>query len=109
MDAIVGEQAMRIDNQTGKVSQLERAKRAAKSKGESEIDKVAQDYEAVFLSQMLQHMFAGVDLDPTTDGPGEDIYKSMMVDEYGKILSRSGGIGVADHVKREMLKLQEVE
>lgn len=107
MDAIVGEQTMRIDNQTGKMSQLERAKRAAKSK--NEIDRVAEDYEAVFLSQMLQHMFAGVDLDPTADGPGEDIYKSMMVDEYGKILARSGGIGVADYVKREMLKMQEVE
>lgn len=109
MDAIVGEQAMRIENQTGKMSQLERSKRAAKAKSEAEMDKVAQDYEAVFLSQMLQHMFAGVDFDPTSDGPGKEIYKSMMVDEYGKIMARNGGIGVADYVKREMLKMQEVE
>ena len=32
----------------------------------------------------------------------------MMTEEYGKIIARSGGIGVADHVKREMLRMQEV-
>ena len=103
---------MRIQDPTSKMAELGRAKKSAmahKSVKESEIDKVAEDYEAVFLSQMLQHMFAGVDMNPESDAPGEDIYKSMMVDEYGKILARSGGIGVADYVKREMLKLQEIE
>jgi hypothetical protein len=31
-----------------------------------------------------------------------------MIDEYGKLISRSGGLGIADQVKREMLKIQEV-
>ncbi len=72
-----------------------------------EINQVAEDFEAVFLSQMLEHMFAGVDPDPMTDGVGDDIYKSMLLEEYGKIIARSGGIGIADHVKREMLRIQE--
>jgi Rod binding domain-containing protein len=31
-----------------------------------------------------------------------------MVEQYGKQISQSGGIGIADYVKRELLKLQEV-
>lgn len=74
----------------------------------SKAEKVSQDFEAVFLSQMLENMFSDVDIDPTADGPGEDTYKSMLLDEYGKIISKSGGIGVAGYVKQEMLKLQEI-
>ncbi len=77
---------------------------------EEQIDKVADDFEAVFLSQMLQHMFAGVSMNGTSgeQGAEDDIYKSLLVDEYGKAMSRAGGIGVADFVKREMLRMQEV-
>ena len=31
----------------------------------------------------------------------------MLQDEYAKLISRSGGIGIADAVLREMLKMQE--
>lgn len=74
------------------------------------IDETAQDFEAVFLSQMLEHMFEGVNTNVVTGGgEAEDIYQSMMVEEYGKIIARRGGIGLADHVKRQLLTLQEVE
>lgn len=109
-----GVQDVFIQSTDNKIAELKRAERAAKAKATSEpseIDKVAQDFEAVFLSQMLQHMFAGVDMNPLGEGKsaGDDIYKSLLLDEYGKILSKAGGLGIADHVKREMLKLQEVE
>ena len=32
----------------------------------------------------------------------------MMVEQYGKSIARSGGIGIADSVEREILKLQEI-
>ncbi len=100
---------MRIDN--ARSAALERAKEYARSRsaGEAQIDAVAEDFEAVFLSQMLQHMFKDVGKDSiTSGGQSEEMYQSLLVDEYGKMMSRAGGIGVADYVKREMLKLQEV-
>ena len=104
---------MLIQQTQSQIAQLKRAERMAKAKeaSPSEVDAAAQDFEAVFLSQMLQHLFADVDMNPLGEGDsfGEDVYKSMLIDEYGKILARSGGIGVADHVRREMLKLQEVQ
>jgi len=109
----IGETDVLVQQTQNKIAEMKRAERLAKAKAATpeEVDAAAQDFEAVFLSQMLQHMFADVDMNPLSEGksPGEDVYKSMLIDEYGKILSRAGGIGVADHVKREMLKLQEVQ
>jgi Rod binding domain-containing protein len=69
----------------------------------------AQDFEATFLSQMMSHMFAGIETDPLTGGgEAEDIYRSMMVDEYGKLIARAGGIGIADHVVRQYLAQNEI-
>jgi len=68
----------------------------------------AEDFEAVFLSEMLRPMFQNIEASaPFGGGPGEKIYRDMQVDEYGKALARSGGIGLADSVMREMIKMQE--
>lgn len=73
------------------------------------IDKAAEEFESVFLSQMMQHMFSGIETDSLFGGGNaEKIYKSMMVDEFGKVFAKNGGIGIATHVKQELLKLQEV-
>lgn len=78
-------------------------------KDASGVDAAAKDFEAVFLSQMIGHMFSDVSLDPMSEGSGgEDVYKSWMVEQYGKIIADAGGIGIADYVKRELLKAQEM-
>ena len=74
------------------------------------IDETANEFEAQFISQMLSSMYATVD---TQEGLGasdaEDVYNSMLTNEYGKIIARTGGVGVADQVKRVMIRQQEVE
>ena len=69
----------------------------------------AQDFEAVFLSQMLKPMFEGIETDGMFGGgQGEEMWRSLMVDEYGKSIAKQGGIGIADAVMRTMLEMQEV-
>lgn len=71
---------------------------------------VAQEFEAFFLGQMLQPMFAGLDTDgPLGGGSSEKLWHSMQVTEYGNAMARSGGIGIADAVLREMLAAQEIK
>lgn len=70
--------------------------------------KAAQEFESVFLNTLLEGMFAGL----KTDGPGgggssEKVYRSLMVGEYAKEISANGGLGIADHVYREILAVQE--
>lgn len=73
------------------------------------VRKAAQDFEAVFLSQMMGHMFEGIDTDGLFGGGhGEQMFRSMMIDEYGKQMVRRGGVGLAASIEREMLKMQEV-
>ncbi|MEH6477763.1 MAG: rod-binding protein [Sneathiella sp.] len=68
----------------------------------------AEDFEAFFLSQMMNNMSSGLETDETFGGgQSEKIFKSMLNDEYSKSMSRQGGIGIADMVYREILALQE--
>lgn len=84
--------------------------KAPAGSNEGELRKVAEEFEATFLSQMLQPMFANLGAEkPFGGGTGENMWRSMQVEEYGKALSKNGGIGLADSVFREMLKLQEVK
>lgn len=64
----------------------------------------AVDFEAVFLSQFLQSMGKGLSEDSLF---GREPFGSMLVDEYSKVLARSGGVGIASSVQKELLRLQE--
>ena len=63
-----------------------------------EIARAAEAFEAAFISQMLKAMPLGRELGP---------YSDILVEEYGRLLARSGGLGVADAVARELLSIQE--
>jgi len=81
-------------------SAAETAKRAA-------IAKSSKDFEASFMSVMLGQMFKDVNTSaPFGGGPGEDAFKSFMTDAMAKQVVKSGGIGLASAVQKEMLKLQ---
>ncbi|MEK9753048.1 MAG: rod-binding protein [Rhodospirillaceae bacterium] len=72
--------------------------------------KTAREFEAVFISQMLQPMFENLSAEaPFGGGHGEDVWRSMQVQEYGKAISKAGGIGIADTILREMIKMQEAK
>ena len=69
----------------------------------------AEEFESVFLAQMLRHMTSGLSTDGIVGGGhAEKIYREMMMDEIGNTVSRKGGIGIADSLYREMIKQQEV-
>ena len=72
--------------------------------------KVAQEFEAFVLGQMLQPMFEDLGVDETFGGgSSEKIWRSMQVEEYGKAIARNGGIGIADSVMKEILRTQEMD
>ena len=71
--------------------------------------RAGEEFEALFLSQMLAPMFESLESDALWGGPGGAIYRSLLVQEYGKAVARSGGFGLADSVAREILMLQEAQ
>lgn len=69
-----------------------------------------QKFEAQFLSTMFQQMFAGIDTGgPFGGGVGEEMFRSVMTEAMGKQVVKAGGIGLADTVQREILKLQGLQ
>ncbi len=71
---------------------------------------VAEDFEAFFLSQFLQPMFADLSAEaPFGGGMAEEMWRTLQVDEYGKAMARAGGVGIADAVLKEILILQEAQ
>ncbi|RME62271.1 MAG: chemotaxis protein chel [Alphaproteobacteria bacterium] len=75
-----------------------------------DVRETAQAFESLFIAQMMAPMFAGLDDDALFGGgPGQDIYRSMMVEQYGAIVAKRGGIGIADALERYLLTLQEVQ
>ena len=69
----------------------------------------ARDFEAMFLGEMFNHMFEGLDVDPMFGGgQGEEMFRSMLTQEYGKIMAKShNGIGLADQVQKAMIAMQQ--
>lgn len=68
----------------------------------------AEDFEAVFIAQMLEPMFQGIKTDgPFGGGHSETMFRSMQNEQISKEIARSGGVGIADAVYRQILELQE--
>ena len=89
-----------IASQVVPMSAAELAKRG-------QVKETAQKFEASFLSSMMQEMFEGVETAaPFGGGQGETMFRSFLTDAIAKQMSKSGGIGIAAQVQREMLKMQ---
>lgn len=74
------------------------------------VRRTAEEFEAMFLAQMLAPIFETLETDgPFGGGSGEQMYRPILVQEYGKAIAANGGIGIAEAVQREILRLQEIE
>jgi flagellar protein FlgJ len=73
------------------------------------INKAASEFEGQFVSQMLTQMWQGIETDGYFGGGnGEEMFRGLMINEYGKQIAQSGKLGIADSVRNAMLKMQEV-
>jgi flagellar protein FlgJ len=70
---------------------------------------VSKEYEQVFISQFLGSMFSGLPTDGITGGgQGEEMFRSMMTEQYAKGLTARGGFGLAAHMQAELMKHQQI-
>lgn len=71
--------------------------------------KAATDFESMTIDQLLQPMFNTVDLSKNEfgGGVGESSFRPMMITETAKQIEKSGGLGLAKSVYRQMLEIQE--
>jgi Rod binding domain-containing protein len=79
---------------------------ASPAKTSASIAHTAQSFEASFLTSALGQMFEGTGEGAFSGGEGEQMFRSVLMDAFAKQITKSGGIGVAASVQREMLKMQ---
>ncbi len=74
------------------------------------IKKTASDFEAFFMSSMLESMTAGIKSDKIFGGgKAEDMYRSMLNQEYGKAIAARGTLGLGAAIQSEMIRMQEMQ
>ncbi len=68
----------------------------------------AEAFEATFLAQMMKPMFEGLSTEaPFGGGEAEGTWRGFLVEAMAKQTVRAGGIGLADQVVAQMVKMQE--
>ncbi|VAW01976.1 hypothetical protein MNBD_ALPHA06-1888 [hydrothermal vent metagenome] len=78
---------------------------------EAEAERVAKEFEGFFLSQMLASMFSGIEGGDSEfgGGAGEKAFSGLLHEEYAKVFAAQGGIGLANNLKLEILRMQGIE
>lgn len=69
--------------------------------------RAAEQFEVAFLAQILRDFTSGAVA--SVSGGEAAAFAGMLQDEYARLISRSGGIGLAGAVLRAMLEAQETE
>jgi peptidoglycan hydrolase FlgJ len=101
--------AAALNQSVAAIEAADSARTAAALKFKGKAKAAAQQFEAMFLNSMFQHMFTKVDGEGPFGGSGAlKVWRSMLTDEYAKTFARNGGIGIASHVYDALLKQQGV-
>lgn len=90
---------------TAKLASL--SAKAASTEDKRSIDAVSKEFAAVFVTQLLNIMFEGIEVDENFGGgQAEETWRGLMMDEYGKEIANAGGMGLSDMVKAQLLQYQ---
>lgn len=78
-------------------------KKTMQEKDDKKLYEACQQLEAVFLSKVMENMRATI---PRNDLTGysfaEETFESMLYDEYAKSMSKTGSLGLADIIYKQL-------
>jgi flagellar protein FlgJ len=70
--------------------------------------RTAQEFESMFVSKMLDSASQGLKSKGAFfGGNAETQFRSLLNEHYGKSVARAGGLGIADAVLAQMIRMQE--
>lgn len=69
----------------------------------AEVKKVAREFESLFAGMMLKSMRATVGTDSLTGGGrGEEVYRSLLDQEYANAMVQGNGLGLARLIEEQL-------
>jgi len=74
------------------------------------MEQVAQDFESLFVNQLLKRFDETVDHEDNImyGGHAEDMFRGMLNDEIAKTVAKGGGVGIASMVREEIIRSYEM-
>lgn len=101
VDSIDGRGALSARVAEGDAARLKREQDA--------IRRVSREFEALMVNEMLKAMRKTVGKDPLLGGGNaEEIYRSMLDQEYAQAIALQGGLGLAPLIERELMKVESM-
>jgi flagellar protein FlgJ len=81
----------------------------ASTPGYDKLHKQAVELEGVFLNTLMKEMFSSIDTSEESFGGGfaEETWRGMQAEQFASALAEKGGIGLADNLMSDLLRLQE--
>ena len=73
-----------------------------------EMEKVARDFESVFVNKLLESMRKAIPKSGLLDSSALDMYQSMMDQEMAKNMSERKGMGLGEMVYKDLSRLDKV-
>ena len=74
---------------------------------EKEMEKVARDFESVFVNKLLESMRKAIPKSGLLDSSALDMYQSMMDQEMAKNMSERKGMGLGEMVYKDLSRLDK--
>ena len=111
MNALVAAQTT-LENQRFSLPNMPSAKglSATHVDKNSALYKACEDFQSIFIKQMLDTMRKTVDKSGglIQQNQGEKVFEDMLYDEYSKKMSKSAGFDLADNIYKQMTFLQNI-
>ena len=108
MEMITPNMPLAGDDAAEKARLLQRQRSASEGLSEKQRQqarKVSQEFEGLFIGMMMKSMRETVGKNPITDGGhGEDVYRSMLDQQYVDAAVKRGGFGLAKHIEKEIIR-----
>ena len=74
---------------------------------EKDMEKVARDFESVFVNKLFESMRKGVPKSGLLDSSAMKMYQSMMDQEMAKLMSVGKGMGIGEMVYKDLSRLDK--
>ena len=91
------------------MSTIPLAKVDTSTPGYEKLRKQAIELEGMFLNTLMKEMFSSIDTSESSFGGGfaEETWRGMQAEQFGSAIAQAGGIGLADQLMGDLLRLQE--
>jgi peptidoglycan hydrolase FlgJ len=79
-----------------------------KLNSKKDMEKVARDFESVFVNKLLESMRKGTPKSGLLDSHAMDMYQSMMDQEMAKEMAKRKGMGMGEMVYKDLSRMNKI-